>query len=284
MSDNELSFAELTRRLYESKWLVMSVTMAATAAALAVALLSTPIFKAEVLLVPVEHDSSGGRGLSSQIGGLASLAGVSLGGKSGDDAEAIAMLKSRLLTYSLIKERNLLPLLFPKKWDQAQHRWKDNVKVPTLWDAERIFSKSVRQILDDKKTGLVTVSVEWTDPTLAADWVTELVNSTNRLLRARAIEHAEVNIAFLKTQLDQTSVIEVRQSIYRLLEDEIKKVMLAHGDSEYAFKVLDPAVVPEEKIRPARGIIVGLGFFLGFGVSCVIAVLISTKRYREPAA
>ena len=100
-----------------------------------------------------------------------------------------------------------------------------------------------------------------------------MVKLTNATLRDRAIAESNRNLSYLNAQLEKTSVVELRQAIYRLIETEVKSVMIAEGSQEYAFKVIDPAVIPQDKIKPQRGLMVFSGFFLGFLFSCLYALI-----------
>jgi uncharacterized protein involved in exopolysaccharide biosynthesis len=218
--------------------------------------------------------------LASQFEGLSALAGLSLRTGSNKKEEALATLQSRALTEAFIKENNLLPLLFRKAWDVDGKKWKvaDPAKAPTLWDGEELFRKSVRQVTEIKKTGLVRLAIEWSDPQLAQQWANELVDRTNDMLRQRAIERSSRNIQFLEGQIAKRNEIEVRQAIYRLLENEMKMAMLAQGSSEFAFKVIDPAVVPQRRVRPRRTMIVVLGAMAGLTAACLLAVLLPGRQ------
>ena len=47
------------------------------------------------------------------------------------------------------------------------------------------------------------------------------------------------------------------------LEAELQKVMLARGNKEFAFRVIDQAQVPKTRFKPNRKLIVVLATFLG---------------------
>ncbi len=115
----------------------------------------------------------------------------------------------------------------------------------------------------DKKTNLVTVAIEWEDPELAAKWANKLVKRINQERRQEAIQEAEKSIKYLEDQLQKTGVVEIQQSIYKLIEAQTKTKMIASTREEYAFRIIDSAVVPEEKIKPKRTLIVILGIILG---------------------
>jgi uncharacterized protein involved in exopolysaccharide biosynthesis len=262
-------------RLLGGHWKrLVAGAVAGAGAGLLMALLFVPMYRAEVLVAPISHSAGAGLGLSARLGGLASIAGISLGGGLDDSNVSVAMLNSRLLAREVVKEGELLPVLFADKWDAKAGKWKtisDN--IPSLWDGEHMFSRKVRRINEDRRTGLIVVAAVWNDPQLAALWANELVTRADRNLRVRAIAVAKDNIDFLQGQLNEISILEVRQSIYRLLEDQIKEMMLAQGGAEYAFKVLDPAVVPEQPIGPGKTLLSAAGLLVGLLLACVTILL-----------
>ena len=268
--EEEIDFMELWQVLVENKQLIAKITGACTAIALAVALLTTPIYRAETLLAPVsEEQVSGLAALAGQFSGLSELAGINIGG-GGSTEESIATLKSRELTKAFIKEEGLMPILFENDWDAEKKAWKkrwwnfsDGKDGPTAWDAYKLFNEKIRSVKVDKKTTLVTVAIEWEDPELAAKWANKLVKRINQERRQEAIQEAEKSIAYLEQQLMKTGVVEIQQSIYKLIEAQTKTKMVANTREEYAFKVIDSAVVPEEKIKPKRKLIVIMGIILG---------------------
>jgi uncharacterized protein involved in exopolysaccharide biosynthesis len=220
--------------------------------------------------------------LASQFGDLASLAGISLGGGSGESQvqRGLAVLKSRALTEIFLKEEEILPVLFPEIWDREKKTWRNPwwqlfaaSPGPSMEAAFRQFDNDIRAVTMDKRTGLITVSVEWEDPILAARWANSLVKRTNALLQKEAIEDSEKSIAFLQAQLSKTVSLEVQQAIYRLVESQTKSAMIASTREEFLFKVVDPAVAPERKVRPKRALIVVLGFIVGLLLGGVVAVV-----------
>lgn len=280
--DDEISLAEIGQALWSRRLIIVGSTVVAALIAVTISLLMTPIFEAEVVLSPVSDDGSSGlSSVTAQLGGLASLAGVSIGGDT-SGAEALATLSSRVLVEEYIRSQNLLPVLYADDWDAERKNWNEDVELPpTLWFATRKFLKDVVSVQADKKTGLVTLKVEWEDPELTAQWANDLVKLTNERLRGQAIAASAKNIAYLYEQLEKTSVVEIRESIYRLLESETKKVMLAQGSEEYAFKVVDPAMVPEKKAKPKRALIAAIGTFMGFMLAALYA-LVAPKRSTSP--
>jgi len=264
VEDDEIDLLEYWDLLWSNKGLIIAITSLITAVAVVVVLLMTPIYKAEVLLASVSEQESGGLSLGG-LGGLASLVGVSgsLGG--GGTEEGLAVLKSRLFLNDLFVKESLLPVLFEEQWDQSTKQWResDPELQPTLWEAYELFTENILATSIDKDNGMINLSISWSDPVLAASWANKLVVDLNEYMRRHAIEEAARSIDYLHQQINQTSVLEMQQMLYGLIEEETKKTMLANVRSEYTFKVIDPAVTPEKKVKPKRALITILGMVLG---------------------
>ena len=262
--EEPIDWSEYWRVLVKNRKLIGIITAVSTITALLLAFLLPPVYRAEVLLTPVTQDKSEGlSAIASQYGDLASLAGINLGPGKDKTSEYIAALKSRLLSVSYIKEANLMPVLFASKWDAAKKQWKDSTDAPTEWRAFKLWDEDIRRVNLDKRTGLVTLIVEWKDPALAAKWANDFTRHVNTRLRTEAIEDAEKSIAYLGKQLPTTNSVEVQQAIYRLIETQTKKKMIANTKEEYAFTVIDPAVQPERISKPKRLVIISVGVLFG---------------------
>ena len=245
------------------------------------------IYKAEVLLAPVgtQPASKGPLSMLGSLGGLASLAGLSSGG-TGSVEENIAVLKSREFIWAFVKDEGIMPLLFKDAWDSENNKWiaEDVESQPSLWDAWRLLiEKNVLSVSVDGESGLVKLSIEWKDPELAAKWVMMLVKRMNEHLRKNAIIQSSRKLEYLKRELNQTTIEENRQALFDLISAEQKQSMLANTQEDYAFRVIDPASVPDEKIKPKRSLIVIAALFVT-GIMLVVYVLIQEilrKRKEE---
>jgi uncharacterized protein involved in exopolysaccharide biosynthesis len=271
----EIGPRELFHILWGGRWLIIAISVVCVLGAGVAALLATKDYEAVVLVSPVTNQpGSGGLGAlgsaASQLGGLASLAGLPTAGGGGPKEEAVATLQSELLTERYIQENGLLPLLFNGRWDPKEKKWRSNFlrrKPPTIWKGNQYFKKNVRGVKEAARTGLVTMTITWTDPALAAEWANGLVKLTNDYLRDKAIRESDQHIAYLTEQISKTSAIPVRDSMYSLMETEIKKEMLARGSEEYALKVVDPATAPEKPVSPEPVLWVFAAFCVGLVLS-----------------
>lgn len=278
-TEEELSLSDIFGAIRARRTWVAGLTVAFGAVGIALALLLPPTYEASVVMTPVLEDADGAKlgggagALLSQFGGLAALGGINLGA-GGKKSEALATLQSAALTQTFIDENQLLPILFASRWDPAKKSWKPSLfgDDPSLWDGELKFRKKVRSLSEDKKTGLITMTITWRDPELCAAWAKELVARTNSYLRNKAIAQSNKNIAYLNDQLGKTSVVDLQKAIYGLVEAEIKKIMVANGSDEYAFRVIDPPRVPEERSGPKRGMIIVGSLLAGFVLGALLAL------------
>lgn len=283
--NGELSLGDILESIWRKRLLVLGITLAGTLVGGVSALIVPKKYTASTVVSPVSSSSAGQTGalgsVASQLGGLAALAGLSASGDS-KKVETIAVLQSETLTESFIRDRDLLPLLFDDKWDTAARSWKkmDARDIPTIWKGAQYFKRKVRSVNVDSKTGLVTVTISWVDPTIAAKWANELVRMTNDYLRKQAIEASERNIAYLNQQSSKTDALGVKQVIYSLLQNEIDKEMLARGNEEYALRIVDGAVAPDLASSPIFSLWVLIGTVVGLFVSLLVVYIAETGAKR----
>jgi len=237
-------------------------------------------YRAEILIQPVDPSANGLSGMASGIGGVAGLLGVQLGSANSSTAAALAVLQSRQLVDQFIQERNLLNVLLPRQsggWSSLGD------EPPTLEDAFQKFSKQILTVTQDKRTGLVTVAIEWRDRQVAADWANELVARANQYIAGQAANEADRNVAFLNAEVSKSAEVGLRQAIYSLIESEIKKRMLARTRADYAFRVLDAAAAPKKSVKPHRVFFLLGGAVLGAALGALIGMYAERRTARKLA-
>ncbi len=294
IADDEIDLRELFAVIWQGKWLIIAITALFAVASVVYAISQPNIYKSEALLAPAEQEGGGGlSALAGQFGGLASLAGVNLGGGSSNKAQlAIEVLKSRQFTSDFIQKHNILPdLMAAESWnmqtntvvydseiyDAQNDKWVREVDAPfkpkpSMQEAYKEFSE-ILTASTDKETGMVKISIEHVSPTVAQQWVDWLIKDINQTMKQRDVLEAIKSTDFLTQQLEQTKIADIRAVLYKLVEEQTKTIMFAKVRDEYVFKTIDAALVPEEKFKPKRALICVLGVLLG-GMLSVMIVLI----------
>lgn len=292
-SDDEIDLRELCNVIWQAKWKIIATTFVFGVISLFYALSLPNIYKSEVLLAPAEENSGGGlAGLAGQFGGLASLAGVNLGGVSNDKtALALEILKSRAFISNFINEHALLvPLMAAEGWnrekdelsideddyDMVEKKWVRDVSSPyqskpSMLEAFEVFNEFLN-VSQSKDTNFIRLGFEFYSPIIAKQWVDWLVKDINAAVKARDVAEAQRSIQYLMSQLEKTSIADMQTVFFELIEEQTKTVMFAEVRDEYVFKTIDEAVVVELKSKPKRALILVLGVILGglFSLSFVL--------------
>jgi len=277
IDDDEIDLFELWETLMAGKWLILACAALCFAAATTLAFIMTPKYEARVIASFAEESKSGGGmgALAAQYGGLAEMAGISLGGGGSKEA-SLAFLKSRAFIEQFIEEEGLLPILFAASWDPEKKQWKvTEDKVPTMWKAYKFFSTAILSTTLDKKTNLLTLTITWKNREQAVYWANELVRRANETLRQKTITETQSSLDYLQKELEKTSIVEVQNTIFRVMETQVKSMMMANTQEQFAFKVIDPAIVVDEDafVKPKRPLMMVLGLVGGLFVGIVIVFL-----------
>ncbi len=295
IADDEIDLRELFTAIWQGKWIIIAITTLFAVASVFYAINQPNIYKSEALLAPAEQDKAGGLGaLAGQFGGLASLAGVNLGSGGGVDKTQMALevLKSRQFTSEFIQKHDVLPdLMAVKSWDRetntiiynelvynkAEKKWLREVKAPfkaepSMQEAYKVFSQLVTANTNTEN-GMVTIAVEHVSPYIAQQWVNWLILDINSTMKQRDVVEANKSTQFLMNQLENTKIADIRTVLYKLVEEQAKTIMFANVRDEYVFKTIDPAIVPEQKLKPKRALICVLGVLLG-GIFSTLLVLL----------
>jgi len=293
-SDDEIDLSELWHAIWVGKLLIIVISFVFAVSSIFYALSKPDIYQASILLSPASSDSAGGMGaLAGQFGGLASLAGISLGG-GGTDKTALALeiMKSRAFLESfIVKHDLLLPLMASDGWDRINDllifddelydvinkEWVREVSypktvIPSHWEAYQELLKLITAS-QDKTTSLITIDIEFYSPQIAKKWLQWLVADVNDFMREQDENEAQASIDYLTKQLEKTEVSTMETVFYQLIEEQTKNMMLTKVSAEYVLKTIDPAQVPEKKSGPKRALIVILGTVLG-GMLSIMLVLV----------
>ena len=292
--DDEIDLRELFRVLWAGKWLIGGITLAAAAIAVIIALMLPNIYRAEALLAPNDQEGAGGlSALAGQYAGLASLAGIDLSAGSSDKtALGLEILKSRKFISEFIDRHDLLvPLIAAKRWDPdsgqliidtddydtAAEKWIRNARppketIPSLQEAYDEFM-DILSVNQDKQSGMVTVAVDHYSPVVARNWVDWLIEDINSSIMRRDLADAEQAIEYLNKQIESTSLSELQNVFFSLIEEQTKTIMLAKVTDEYLLRTIDPAVISEEKSEPHRLLIATLGGVFGLLMGGLLALV-----------
>jgi uncharacterized protein involved in exopolysaccharide biosynthesis len=260
----EVSIFDLWAVVLAKRILIAAVSATVFLFALAYAFLSTPVYRAQVVLIEAEAEqpSTSISALAGQFGGLASLAGIRADSNS-LKLEALATLRSRAFLEEFIVDLKIMPHLYRDLWDVERQVWlaDDPSEIPTLSKAYEYFRDNVMTVSDVSEQGVITIAIDTEAPEIAAKWANDIILRLNEKLRRRSVAEAQKSIEYLNDELSKTSIVELQLAIYRMIETQINTIMMASVREEYAFRVIDPAQPPDQGnfVRPKRLLALAVG-------------------------
>lgn len=296
------SFAlgEILTVLKRDKWIIVSLVFLLAVVGVYVALSIPNQYRATVVLAPAEKENGGQLGsLMAQYGGLAGIAGLPINKDASKTEQAIALVKSWPFTDYLSSKHSLnVDVIAGKSWDRNANRllydedvynsqskswvnsaFKDSNGMPKSWDVYSKFSSFI-SVSNDKKTGLVTLSVTYISPQKAKEWCEMIVRELNDHFQQIDKADAEANIEFLQKKIRDTSIANMQNIFFGMIEAQTKMLMLAEKSENYALKVVVPPMTPEIKVSPNRPVIVVAFSFFGLFLWCLVVLF----RYLQKGA
>jgi uncharacterized protein involved in exopolysaccharide biosynthesis len=276
-SDADVSLLHLWQAVWIGRRVVVLCALVSLIAGTAYAFLATNWYRADVVLSPVNDKSiSSALSAAGELGDIASLAGIPLHARVG---EPVAILRSKSFAREFIEDQKLMPVLFASKWNEQTHDWKvKGSDQPDIRDGVKYFDERIRRVTEDKKTGLVTLSIEWKDASEASRWANLLVKRLNDRVRSEAMREAESSVGYLQKELLAASVISLQQTISKVLENQMEKLALARAKEEFAFRVVDEAFPPKRRVYPIRSLIIAISAVSGAMLGMLYVVISQLRR------
>jgi len=284
--DDEIDLRELFAVLWAGRIKIVAITAIFAMVSVIYALSIPNQYKATALLSSADSSGGGLSGALGQLGGLASLAGVSLGGGESSKGQiAQEIMQSWSFIEGFVEDNNLAVGVYAADgWDKSSNELQINsglydasksqwlVEPPSSWSLFKTFS-GILSVSEDKKSGLVSVSIEYYSPLIAKQWLDLYVAAINEHMQKREMAKVTRNIEYLQAQIKKTNIAEMQEVFYTIIEEQIKSKMLAEASPEYAFVAVSPSMVPEQKSQPKRALMCILGTLLG-GMLSVLLVLV----------
>lgn len=300
--EGEIDIRDIFQAMLWGKAWIAGITIAAAVTSVIYALSLKNIYRAEATVIPssVGQEAQGRLGgIVSQLGGIPGLSGI-MGASQWGDKTLVTMeiLKSRAFFEKFSKKRGILPkLLAAKQWDPKTRELtldKDiydstsgmwlippkfpNMEVPSLQESHEVFLSRL-SVSQEKSTGLVRITIEHISPDVAKQWVEWLIEDLNEDTRQLDILEAQNSIEFLKKEIEETVLSDLRVGLFNLMQSQVEKIMFARVTPEYVFKVIDPPYTPEVKVKPKRAYICIIATVVG-SLSGTLGVLIYYFAFR----
>lgn len=289
IEEDEIDLKELFYTIWKHKIKIVLFSFVVTSFTLVFVLSKPNLYSSKVILSPQEQSKGPSLGgLSS----LAGLAGIDLGGGSGMNAITSLHIifndynfnKNVIEKYKLYdqiidpkREENLVFALGYKgayellnnKKDKGSEKDKEidyeNMVFETYRDINRMIN-----ISSDKKTSLITISVEHTDRFFAKYLLEIYLKESIDYIRKSDMIDLEKKLNYYNNELQNTQDIELKSQLSQLMSGLLQKKVLSKASELYIVKkVTEPRVSNiQEKLKPKRG----LTLIVSFVTSIIIGI------------
>ena len=306
---DEVDLEEFFVILWHGKYKIILIALLFAISAIFYALSLPNIYSSTLKLVPTAQESDSGlSSLASKYGGLASMAGISLGGGGSRNSieHAVELMNSWHYIDAFIEKYNLKPTLMAVKgWDKFTNKliyndelydittksWltkkpllsSNELKLePSSFDTFKKFKDEFCQIEFDAELGIFSITVNHYSPSIAFELTKLLKEDINEYFRKKDKAQASKSIQFIENKINKTSNSEMLEVFYGMIESHTQKVMLTEINDEYLLTTLIPAKIsdPKDKTKPKRSMIVIISTILG-GVIGMLLVLFNSFRLRK---
>lgn len=297
----EISLTDLIAAVMRRKRIVLSYAACLFLVALLYAIFATPQYSALIVVQPQTDQVGGGAlaQLAGQLGSVSSMVGLGMGHTEDVENNYLATLTSHQLALKFIDEYHVAPLLFPRRWDAQTQSWKQSspgvfarirlwisraiarishdqgwrppADAPTTWQLLDAFH-AILQVKKKEDAGVVLVTIRYPNPQIAAAWANEYVALANSLIRARVVSESGAALSYLAQEAQKTSVTVVKNSTYLLIQRHLEEQIEAKSKPDYAFQVVDPAIVPGAPSSPKRKLVVLGAILVGLILGSLAAV------------
>ena len=291
LSGDEIDLRELFNVILKGKKLIIAITSIFAICSIVYSLMLPNYYSSESILVPRDSEKSSGL---TQYSGLASMAGISLPKSGGTSVfEVVEIIKSREFVKHLMTFENVMPsIMAAKSYDAASQElyfdpeiynaktktWtrkpsQNKAPKPSYLETHKAYLGGILSISQDKKTGLILIVIEHISPVFAKDFLALIIKEANTLKREKDIGISSRALSYLKDELSNTSLVEIKESINQLIETQLETRMMAKINEEYSLVIIEPPFIPEERSKPNRAYIVVLATLFGGMLSLMIILV-----------
>jgi len=300
--EDEISLIDLFAVLWLRKKMIITVTLLGAIGAVGFSVLSL-LLPAEISPLPneytpkalmlIDNKTSSGGGLSSMLnssgmGGLASLAGLSMSMGSSFSELAVYLVKTNSLLDSVVDEFDLVKRYkikkFPraasrkelKKFLKAEYDDDSGVFIISFTDIDPVFAKNVvdycAAYLDKRfdELGLDKNKIEKKnlEENIANTFqeIIKLEGESRRLEQSVAFGSASGRLPAIMTDMNRIALeLEAQKQVYTQLKVQYEILKVDMASEKPVLQILEMAEVPDQKSKPSRGLLcVIVTFAAGF--------------------
>ena len=294
LADDEIDLRELFTKLWHGRWVIVALCCVALVLASFYLHVAARKYTVSMTFKPVIEEGAGPN--LAGLGGLASLAGVSLPQSgSGDFATFRTLLRSEEVAERVIAATELLPAIFKNEWDAQLAQFRkpprgllgrslSGLKSILTGDKKRdyiapnpqrlsIFMDRTLGLSVNNETGFLTVSAESEDPETLVALIVAATEATDQLMKERYIVNAEQTLQFYQSKILTSRSREHREALAKLISAEDQKLMLTSEGRHFVAEPLTRATTSMDPTSPKSVLVLALALVLGLFSGAALVVI-----------
>lgn len=299
---SELSLGQLAAIFWHHRGLFLAIAVIPLLSALVYLHTATYKYTAEIKVAPPQSVATGLQNRLGGLGGLASLAGVDIGGQPGGQnfqlfSEGVYAHETASL---LASEPSILRAVFSKEWDANRRKWQEpsgliaaikNFATDLLgipgphWSApnalrlQEFISKNV-DVVKDSKSPVVRIQFRHHDPRFAETFLNRLHETVDSGLRQRMLQRTDIYIRYLSAKLATVNIAEHREALAQALSEQEKLKMTASTGVAFAAEPFGQAIASRRPTYPNGPLVLAVALLSGLALASLGTLAIHFVRLR----
>ncbi len=275
IEEDEIDLRELWQTILRGKKIIIAIVILVVSLTVVYALKLPNIYKSQMLLIPTSQDSGPSLG---GLGGLAAMAGVSIGGGGSmtPDVAFNSLLDDYTFMSHFVQKNKILEHYDAKDVDKNYvfalgFRGVYDFFKPSSDDVvtkeERIFNvinkvKSKFSISSDKKTALITISYMDSDRTYPPKVINAFLKDASKYLVDNNLRIIDNKLHYFQKEMQKVDGFELRKSLSGMISKILQDKVMMQSKVYYQCDVLtEPsAAYIKAKSKPKRSLIVIVSF------------------------
>ena len=295
LEEDEIDLRELFSTIWKNKLKIIFFTFVVTSLSLLYTLSIPNSYKSTTSLVSQTQakPSLGG------LGALAGMAGISLGSSSGD-IDTVTSFSTILGDFEfqkkVIEKYNLVKKIVPKKENlvfamgiDAVYKLFHSKSSEEIKSEEAVLFETYKSILDmvsissDKKSGIITLSVESYDRYLAKELVEIYLKELTTHLREVEMRDIQKQIDYYTKEMQLIDEVAMKEQLGQLASSLIQKKVLSMANELYNVKQFTKPQVAyiKDKSKPKRALIIIVAFITSIILGIFMVFFLEFLRSEE---
>jgi uncharacterized protein involved in exopolysaccharide biosynthesis len=294
IEEDEIDLRELWQTILKGKKLIVIVTFIITTLSVGYALKQPNVYSSEAMLIPTESASNG----LGSLGGLAAMAGVSLGSASmTPDIAFQSMLDNYQFMKEFVVKNKILDHYNQEDFDKnyvfalgfsgiydlfKSDKKKDDKEI----DVDALTYNMIKQvqksfsISSDKKTSLISISYSDMDRTYPPKIINAFLEDSSKYLVENNLKNLNNSLKYFQEELSHADEIELRQNLSMLISKLLEKKIMTKSKQYYQCDILTLPYEPyiKDKTKPKRALIVVVAFVTGLILSIFLVFFLEFIR------